>query len=139
MMQKFLILLSGAMFGAGLTISGMVNPMKILNFLDVTGNFDPTLIVVMGGALITTIIGYRVIFARAKPFFDIQFYLPSKLPVDFKLIAGAVLFGLGWGISGFCPGPAVASLVFGYGESILFVAAMIAGTLLTRTALRLFA
>lgn len=131
-MQKFFVLISGLLFGAGLTISGMVNPAKILNFLDLTGQFDATLIFVMGAGLIVTTIGYQLIFKRGKPFFDSQFHLPKSEAIDAKLIGGAALFGIGWGISGFCPGPALASLVFGYQQSFIFVAAMIVGTMLVR-------
>lgn len=131
-MQKFFVLISGLLFGAGLTISGMVNPAKILNFLDLTGQFDATLIFVMGAGLIVTTIGYQLIFRRGKPFFDSQFHLPKSEAIDVKLIGGAALFGIGWGISGFCPGPAIASLVFGYQQSFIFVAAMIVGTMFVR-------
>ncbi len=131
-MRKIFVLLSGLLFGAGLTISGMVNPAKILNFLDLTGQFDATLIFVMGTGLIITTLGYQLIFKRGKPFFDTEFHLPTSEIIDTKLIAGAAMFGLGWGLSGFCPGPAIASLVFGYQQSLIFVAAMIVGTLLAR-------
>ena len=131
-MQKIFVLISGLLFGAGLTISGMVNPAKILNFLDVAGQFDATLIFVMGAGLIVTTIGYQLIFKRSKPLFDSQFHLPKSEIIDFKLVGGAALFGIGWGISGFFPGPALASLVFGYQQSFIFVAAMIVGTLLVR-------
>jgi len=131
-MQKFFVLISGLLFGAGLTISGMVNPAKILNFLDLSGQFDATLIFVMGAGLIVTTFGYQLIFKRGRPFFDTQFHLPTTSIIDVKLIGGAALFGMGWGLSGFCPGPALASLVFGYQQSFIFVAAMIAGTVLVR-------
>jgi uncharacterized protein len=131
-MQKLFVLLSGAIFGAGLTISGMVNPAKILNFLDLTGQFDATLIFVMGAGLIVTAIGYQLVFRRGKPLFDRQFHLPGAEVIDAKLVGGAALFGLGWGLSGFCPGPAIASLVFGYQQSFNFVAAMLLGTLMMR-------
>ena len=131
-MQKIFILLSGLLFGAGLTISGMVNPAKILNFLDLTGQFDATLIFVMVAGLIVTTIGYQLTFKRTKPFFDSKFHLPTSEIIDAKLIGGAAMFGLGWGLSGFCPGPAISSLVFGYQQSFIFVAAMIVGTLLVR-------
>jgi uncharacterized protein len=129
-MQKFFVLISGMLFGAGLAISAMVNPAKILNFLDLFGQFDPTLIFVMGAGLIVATIGYQLIFKRGKPFFESQFHLPTETGIDAKLVGGAALFGIGWGISGFCPGPAIASLVFGYQQSFIFVAAMIVGTML---------
>jgi uncharacterized protein len=132
MMQKFFVLISGLLFGAGLAISAMVNPAKILNFLDLFGQFDATLIFVMGSGLIVATIGYQLIFKRGKPFFESQFHLPTETTIDAKLVGGAALFGIGWGMSGFCPGPAIASLVFGYQQSFIFVAAMIVGTILVR-------
>jgi uncharacterized protein len=132
MMQKFFVLISGILFGAGLAISGMVNPAKILNFLDLFGQFDATLIFVMGSGLIVATIGYQLIFKHGKPFFESQFHLPTETVIDAKLVGGAALFGIGWGISGFCPGPAIASLVYGYQQSFVFVTAMVVGTMLVR-------
>ena len=131
-MSRIAVLISGLLFGAGLTISGMVNPMKILNFLDFTGSFDPTLIFVMGGGLLVTMIGYQLLFRQPKPLFADQFQIPTLKQIDRRLVGGAVLFGIGWGLSGFCPGPAIASLVFGHAESFVFVAAMAIGMVLTR-------
>jgi hypothetical protein len=133
MMAKYLsFALAGLLFGVGLTVSGMVNPMKVLNFLDLTGSWDPTLILVMGGGLVTAAIGYRLAFRRGRPVFAEVFKLPEAGAIDTKLVAGAVLFGTGWGLTGLCPGPAVASLVFGNSQSIVFVAAMAAGAMLVR-------
>jgi uncharacterized protein len=134
-MKNLAILICGALFGAGVTVSGMVNPMRVLNFMDIFGAFDPTLIFVMGAGLLVNLIGYRLVFRRNAPLFESGFNLPTTTLIDAKLISGAALFGLGWGLSGFCPGPAVASLVFGYSESILFVIAMAIGILLGRTIL----
>jgi len=134
-MRTISILIAGALFGAGVTLSGMVNPMKVLNFMDLFGVFDPTLIFVMTAGLLVTLIGYRLVFTREKPLFDTSFHLPAKDIIDARLIGGAALFGLGWGLSGFCPGPAIASLVFGQVESFFFVAAMAAGMLAARFAL----
>ena len=131
-MEKLIALISGVLFGAGVTISGMVNPMKILNFLDIFGAWDATLIFVMGAGLLVTLIGYQVIFRRKAPWFAPSFRLPASQDIDAKLLGGAALFGVGWGLGGFCPGPAVASLVFGRMESITFVIAMAAGMLLAR-------
>ncbi len=133
-MHAIITLIAGILFGAGVTISGMVNPMRVLNFMDVTGTFDPTLIFVMAVGLATTFIGYRVVFKRQQPLYARAFQLPAKRPVDVPLVSGALLFGVGWGLSGFCPGPAVASLVFGYSKSFMFVAAMAAGIMLCRLA-----
>jgi uncharacterized membrane protein YedE/YeeE len=132
-MRNFWILISGMLFGVGVTVSGMVNPMKVLNFMDLIGLFDPTLIFVMGTGLVVTLIGYRFVFARGRPFFATQFHVPGKSNIDMRLVGGAALFGLGWGLSGFCPGPAVASLVLGQGQAFLFVATMALGMLATKS------
>jgi uncharacterized protein len=126
-MGKLTVFISGLLFGAGLTVSGMVNPMKILNFLDITGQWDASLIFVMAAGLFVTLIGYQITFKRNAPLFASSFKLPTLIHIDPKLLMGAALFGLGWGLSGFCPGPAVASLVFGNGESYVFVGAMAIG------------
>ncbi len=131
-MKHLAPLIAGLLFGAGLVISGMVNPMKVVNFLDLSGNWDPTLIFVMAGGLLVTFIGYRIVFARSQPVFAPNFVLPQTSGIDGRLIGGAVMFGMGWGLTGYCPGPAVASLVFGQWPSVLFVIAMAAGILLTR-------
>ena len=130
-MGKLAVLISGLLFGAGVTISGMVNPMKVLNFMDISGQWDATLIIVMGAGLAVTLAGYRLVFRRMAPSFEPRFKLSVKKSIDLKLLVGATLFGLGWGISGFCPGPAVASVVFGRAESITFVVAMAAGMVAT--------
>ena len=126
-MNRITVLVSGLLFGAGVTLSGMVNPLKVLNFMDIAGNWDPTLIFVMGAGLVITFIGYRLVLKQPKPLYAPAFALPASDRIDRRLIGGAALFGLGWGLTGFCPGPAVASLVFGYWQSALFVAAMAAG------------
>lgn len=131
-MRAILTILSGTLFGLGVTISGMVNPMKVLNFMDISGQFDPTLLFVMGAGLATTLAGYRLILRRKTPFFAERFHMPSLTVIDARLVGGAALFGLGWGLSGFCPGPAVASLVFGTTQSVIFVAAMALGMVAAR-------
>lgn len=123
-MEKLSVFISGLLFGAGVTISGMVNPMKVLNFMDIAGQWDPSLILVMGAGLVVTLIGYQLTFRRHAPLFATSFKLPTLIRIDARLLAGAALFGFGWGLSGFCPGPAVASLVFGRIESFIFVGAM---------------
>jgi uncharacterized protein len=133
-MEKITAAISGLLFGAGLTISGMVNPMKVLNFLDLIGTHDFTLIFVMGGGLITALIGYQLLFKRGRPFFADRFDLPTSKFIDAKLIGGAALFGMGWGITGVCPGPAIAGLVFGNSLSFIFVVAMAIGIIAARFA-----
>ena len=123
-------LLSGLVFGAGLALSGMLNSMKVRNFLDVASPalWDPSLIFVMGGAMTTAFIGYRLIWRRGAPLADSQFHLPPTANFrDGKLIGGSALFGVGWGLAGLCPGPAVASLGYGATPILIFVAAMLVG------------
>lgn len=128
-MQKLVALVSGLLFGLGLAVSGMVNPMKVQNFMDIFGTWDPSLLFVMGGGLLTALVGYRLVLKRPGPFYDSLFHLPATTGIDARLIGGALLFGLGWGLTGFCPGPAIASLVFGFWPSVYFVLAMAIGML----------
>lgn len=135
-MNRAAIFLAGLLFGAGVTIAGMVNPAKVLNFMDLAGSWDPTLLLVMGAGLAVTFAGYRLVLARSAPLFASAFVLPKAAQIDGRLIAGAALFGLGWGLSGFCPGPAVAALVFGHWQTWLFVVAMAAGMLTVQALVR---
>ncbi|MCP4381446.1 MAG: YeeE/YedE family protein [Hyphomicrobiales bacterium] len=128
-------LLIGMIFGIGIAISGLANPAKVLNFFDVAGSWDPSLILVMGGALITTAIGYRLVFGSTlRPLLDTDFKVPLNTVVDRRLVFGSATFGIGWGISGFCPGGAIPALGFGYSETLLFVGAMIVGIILAPVA-----
>ncbi|MGC1503423.1 MAG: DUF6691 family protein [Sulfitobacter sp.] len=117
----------GLVFGLGISISGMANPAKVLNFFDIAGTWDPSLAFVMGGALIVTFIGYRVVLKRPAPMLSQTFQLPTRRDLDLPLIGGAALFGVGWGIAGFCPGGALPALGTGRTEVFLFVAALVAG------------
>ncbi|MBD2858995.1 YeeE/YedE family protein [Spongiibacter sp. KMU-158] len=126
-MNYLFVTLAGALFGAGITISGMGNPAKVQNFLDLFGQWDPSLALVMGAALAVTTPGFRYVLKRGKPLFAADFSLPTLKTIDGKLIAGAVLFGMGWGLSGLCPAPALVALWTGASSFFLFVAAMIAG------------
>lgn len=117
----------GIFFGLGLAVSEMINPARVIGFLDVAGRWDPTLMFVMGGALAVTLPGYTLILRRRRPLLDREFFLPTKSDIDRPLILGAALFGIGWGLGGFCPGPALASLASGSPAVFLFVLAMIAG------------
>jgi uncharacterized membrane protein YedE/YeeE len=114
-------------FGIGLVISGMANPAKVLNFLDVAGSWDPSLAFVMAGALVVTAIGYRLVLARPKPIFAPDFQLPTQRAIDARLILGAAIFGIGWGLAGFCPGPALTSLGLGAPGTLAFAPAMLVG------------
>jgi uncharacterized membrane protein YedE/YeeE len=118
---------AGLLFGLGLVISGMINPAKVLNFLDVAGTWDPSLAFVMAGALIVATLGYRLVLPRGKPLFASDFSVPSARQIDPRLIGGAALFGAGWGLVGFCPGPAITAAALGMGEVYIFLAAMLAG------------
>ena len=120
-------LAAGFVFGLGLVISGMSNPAKVIGFLNVAGPWDPTLLLVMGGALAVTIPGFRLLKSRARPLFADRFEWPTRKDLDVRLVAGAALFGLGWGIAGFCPGPAITALATARLDVLLFVAAMVAG------------
>lgn len=134
-MPYIVVYLAGLLFGLGIMISGMANPAKVLNFFDVFGTWDPSLIFVMGGALLTTLIGYRLVLARERPWLGPRFHLPTNRDIDTRLVAGAAIFGVGWGIAGFCPGGALPALGTGRAEVALFVAALVAGILMTRTVL----
>lgn len=126
-------LVAGLLFGIGLAISGMINPAKVLNFLDVFGHWDASLAFVMLGAVVTAGIGYRLVFRRQRPVFEARFMVPTRQDVDARLLAGSALFGVGWGLGGYCPGPAISGLAFGAIETIVFVAAMAAGMIVWRT------
>jgi hypothetical protein len=130
--QVFAALLSGLVFGGGLALSGMTNPAKVLAFLDVVGAWDPTLALVMGGALAVNAVAFALTRRRTAPLFGGAFSLPTLSDLDAPLLAGAVLFGVGWGLVGLCPGPAVASLARGAPEVWGFVAAMVVGMFLRR-------
>jgi uncharacterized membrane protein YedE/YeeE len=125
-------LLTGLLFGLGLSISGMINPGKVLGFLDLAGNWDPTLGTVMAGAILGALPGFRLARTRAASLIGEPFQIPAKRTVDSRLLCGAVLFGAGWALAGFCPGPALAALGSGRWEVLIFVLAMVAGMLLYR-------
>jgi uncharacterized membrane protein YedE/YeeE len=125
-------LISGCLFGFGLAASGMTDRAKVLGFLDLFGNWDPDLLFVMGSAVVTTLILFRIALSRQTPWFDKQFFLPSSTLIDKRLIVGASLFGLGWGLYGYCPGPAISSLIYLELPTVLFVAAMLVGMLVAQ-------
>ena len=136
-MLKFLSpLLAGLLFGVGLEISGMTDTRVVLGFLDLTGEWNPALMFVMGGALLITVPGFNYLLRKRKPVLCDDYCLPAKKNIDAKLLAGSALFGMGWGLYGYCPGPAIASLSTFGSEPVLFVAAMMAGMLLHRFTVR---
>ncbi len=125
-------LLSGALFGLGLAVSGMTDPMRILGFLDVAGEFDPALLFVLGGAVLTTLVLFRFVLRRPHPVFAERFQVSELRVIDRPLLLGAALFGIGWGLAGYCPGPALVGLGVLSSEALWFVPAMIGGMLLHR-------
>ena len=126
----------GLMFGAGLLVSGMSNPAKVLNFLDLggmaSGTWDPSLAFVMAGAVAVTFAGFRLVLRRAQPLFGERFHLPTRRELDIRIISGPAIFGLGWGLAGFCPGPALTALGYGSRAALIFAATMFAGMWLAR-------
>ncbi|HEX5356502.1 MAG TPA: YeeE/YedE family protein [Aquabacterium sp.] len=132
MIRLLTCLLSGALFGLGLAIAQMTNPLKVQNFLDVAGHWDPSLAFVMGAAVMITLVGFRVVLRRQAPLLGERFHLPTLVHVDRQLVLGSALFGIGWGLTGYCPGPALATLLSGNDEVYLFVPAMLLGGFLHR-------
>ncbi len=130
MMKSISALLAGLLFGVGLAASGMTDTAKVIGFLDIFGQWDPDLIFVMASAVITTVMSFRLVLKRKAPMFDETFSLPLKTVVDKPLLVGAVLFGVGWGLLGYCPGPAVAALVYLEPVTLVFVVAMLVGMFL---------
>jgi uncharacterized protein len=126
----------GLIFGLGLLISGMSDPAKVLNFLDLagigSGTWDPSLAFVMAGAVAVTFAGFNWVLRQPRPLFAEKFYLPTKQELGIRIVSGPAIFGVGWGLAGFCPGPALTALGFGSAAAVIFVAAMIVGMLLAR-------
>ena len=120
-------LLAGALFGVGLALAGMTRPGKVIGFLDVTGDWDPSLALVMLGAIGVHAVAYRLAGRMGAPWLGGRFAIPTRRDVDRRLLAGAAMFGLGWGLGGFCPGPGLTSLVTGRADALVFVGAMISG------------
>ena len=131
-MKLLYALFTGLVLGVGIAVSGMMDPAKVLNFFDVAGSWDPSLAFVMGGALLVTFIGYRIVWRRDAPLFEGRFQVPTSTVLDGKLIGGSALFGIGWGIAGFCPGAAIPALGTGRGEVALFLVSVAGGFVLRR-------
>jgi uncharacterized protein len=135
-MAVLLQFIIGLIFGLGLVVSGMSNPAKVLNFLDFaairSGTWDASLAFVMAGAIAVTFAGYRWVLQRSQPVFGEKFDLPTREDIDARIVAGPAIFGVGWGLSGFCPGPAITALGFGAKAAAIFVVAMLAGMWLAR-------
>jgi len=128
----FTAAIAGALFGIGLALSGLTDPRIVQGFLDVSGAFDPTLVFVLGGALGVTVIAFRFVLRLPKPLFDSDFRVPTAQRIDRNLIVGAAIFGIGWGLAGYCPGPVLVGLAAGRPEALYFVPAMLVGGLLAQ-------
>ena len=131
-------LASGIVFGLGMAISGMTNTDRVQGFLDLAGAWDPTLAFVMAGGMLVTFIGYKFILKNPAPLLADMFHVPTKTDIDKPLLIGAVLFGAGWGLVGYCPGPAIAGISYGYTATLTFVAFMITGLLLAKPLSKVF-
>ena len=139
MFKNIISIFLGFLFGLGLAISEMINPQKIINFLDIFGNWDPSLLLVLASATTTTLISFRYILKREKPLLAGQFETPKTNKLGVSLILGAIIFGIGWGFGGLCPGPARASLSYFWWEAIIFLLAMVAGLYMDRFYYSIFA
>ena len=126
-MDRFTSLLAGLVFGLGLIVSGMANPAKVLGFLDLAGPWDPSLALVMAGAIAVGLVSFAMARKRTLSLLGAAMTLPAERPIDRRLIGGGLLFGIGWGVAGFCPGPALVALGMGQGKALVFVVAMLAG------------
>lgn len=127
MTKNLTSLFAGILFGLGLAISQMVNPQKVIAFLDITGHWDPSLILVMFAAVAVSFVGFRLVTKQSTPLVETRFRIPDRTDIDSKLVCGAALFGIGWGMAGYCPGPAISALSSGSYEPLIFVTAMFAG------------
>ncbi len=133
-MAKLIVsLILGVIFGLGIAISGMIDPSKVINFFDLAGTWDPSLAFVMGGGLAVSLVGYRLVLGRGRPLLAEAFSLPALKTIDTPLVLGSGVFGIGWGLSGFCPGGSIPALGIGRLEPFLFVGGMILGMFVART------
>jgi uncharacterized membrane protein YedE/YeeE len=126
-MQLIVVFALGLLFGLGLLVSGLANPAKVLSFLDLAGAWDPSLLFVMGGAVLVAAVGFRLARGRGQSVLGAPMRLPGPGAIDRRLVLGSIVFGAGWGLAGFCPGPALVAMGSGYVEALIFVAAMVAG------------
>jgi hypothetical protein len=127
MARILLGLVAGSVFGLGLAISQMINPAKVIGFLDLFGSWDPSLLVVMVTAIPVAWLGYRLARLRSRPFYASAYITPTRIAIDGRLMVGAVIFGIGWGLAGYCPGPALASIGFGNPRTVVFAVTMLVG------------
>jgi uncharacterized protein len=136
-MNAFAAFAAGLIFGVGLLLSGMTDPSKVIGFLDLAGNWDPSLLFVMGGGIAVGLIAFRVAGKRGQAFLGGAMHLPQARDIDSRLVGGSLVFGVGWGLAGFCPGPALVSFGAGQEKAAIFVAAMLGGMLIYQAAERL--
>jgi uncharacterized membrane protein YedE/YeeE len=136
-MNIFSALLAGLVFGIGLILSGMTDPGKVIGFLDVAGTWDPSLAFVMGGAILVGFFAFRLAGKRGRAFLGGAMHLPTRRDIDARLVGGSIVFGIGWGLAGFCPGPALVSFGAGIDQAAIFVAALLGGMVLYRAAEKL--
>ena len=132
MLMMITALVAGAIFGAGLAIAGMLNPAKVVGFLDIFGMWDPSLGLVMAGGILVNATGHYFVLRRNRPVFDVRFDLPSSNNIDRQLLIGSTIFGIGWGLAGYCPGPVVASLLFQPADMLPFLVTLLAGAFVGR-------
>jgi hypothetical protein len=135
-MRLAFVYLTGLIFGVGISVSGMANPAKVINFFDFVGPWDPSLVFVMASAFIVTGIGYAIVFRRQAPVFEPKFQLPTNRVIDARLVGGSSLFGVGWGISGFCPGASIPALGTGNSEVMIFTGSLLVGIFIARFLMR---
>ena len=135
-MRLLSIYITGLIFGLGTMISGMANPAKVINFFDFAGAWDPSLIFVMAAALVVTATGYALVFRRTTPVFEPKFQVPTNQVIDARLVGGSAIFGVGWGISGFCPGASIPALGTGNGQVLIFTGSLLTGIFLARFMMR---
>jgi uncharacterized membrane protein YedE/YeeE len=136
-MSLFSAFAAGLLFGVGLILSGMTDPGKVIGFLDVFGRWDPSLALVMGGAVLVGVFAFALAARRVKTFFGGAMHLPKNSDIDRRLVGGSLVFGVGWGLAGFCPGPALVSFASGQEKAAIFVAAMLGGMVIYHAAERL--
>jgi hypothetical protein len=132
MKQNLVALIAGMLFGLGLGLSQMVDRDRVSGFLDVAGRWDPTLLFVLGGAVTVTVIAFRFVLRLPHPLLGSKFYVPTRNDIDRPLVIGAIIFGMGWGIAGYCPGPGIVALVLGIWNPVIFLIALLAGSLVYR-------
>lgn len=135
-MRLLLIYLTGLTFGLGISVSGMANPAKVLNFFDFAGTWDPSLILVMVSAFAVTAVGYALVFRRPSPLFEPDFKVPTSRVIDARLVGGSALFGVGWGLSGFCPGASIPALGSGNPQVLVFTGSLLVGIFFARFLMR---